>query len=599
MRIPGQQKSQRVWSFWRCRNRNTGTVTRWSEARAWTTQTKRPMIRGLLRRGHGCYGTNTNFDRLRRREMSTNFTSRTGLRPFVTKREPGQARVYTKADVAEFEALMRIMQEAHFDALGKFYGGAKLTYDKSVTQKILVAAVREVGDKLGAGVKNPQSPGANWVLERAKGLARLVMKHESAYIIDNVGAALYDKAASAMQDQLQEVVLKGVPVVGLLKTGWDALATTGDALDKLVRTGIAHRHAIELKAGEPRAAADAVQKLLARKAGMLAVSGASSTAAFAVGVAAEAGSLGAAVGTAELATSAMQAVVDVVLKLTQIIIDIIDFERGNMLLNNLPEIVNPSQDTVVKMFKGCPVLGCYMLATPIFPTSAFVYLMSKPGAIASVDEVERVAIGHVNPLRLEASWLIRQSAFTMSNPESKEANDQIRLVMKGKSEDEIQQALEFRNLHREAAGDAATRSEYLDRSLVERGLEYATRAGPSQYANNAAHGIGSDGKTHLYTRHEGKLRGLSEKLRKFKKTAITTFTTNTRLGRFANEFGKDAGLVDETEAELELKKQAMRAPPAGGPKPVAPAPMVAPGKPLPKPPGAAHAKPLPKPPGRP
>lgn len=527
--------------------------------------------------------------------MSTNFTSRTGLRPLVKPRAPGVAKVSTKADVAEFEALMRIMQEAHFDALGKFYGGARLTYDKSVTQKALVAAARKAGDKLGAGAQKAQVPGANWVLERAKGLARLVMKHESAYLIDNVGAGLYDMAASQIQDQLQEVVLKGVPVVGLVKTGWDALASSGDALDKLVRTGIAHRHGVELKAGEPRAAADAVQKLLARKAGMLAVSGASSTAAFAVGVAAEAGSLGAATGTAEIATAVMQAVVDIILMLTQIIIDIVDFERGNKLLNNLPEIVNPTQDTVVKMFKGCPVLGCYMLATPIFPTSAFVYLMSKPGGIASVDEVERVAIGHVNPLRLEASWLIRQSSFTMSNPESKEANDQIRLVMKGKSEEEIQQALEFRNLHREAADDATTRSEYLDRSLVQRGLEYATRKGPSQYANNAAHGIGSDGKTHLYTRHEGKLHGLSQKIAKFKKSAITTFTTNTRLGRFANEFGKDAGIVPETEAELELKKQAMRAPPAGAPKPVGAPPAVAPGKPLPTPP----KKPLPTPPGRP
>jgi hypothetical protein len=285
----------------------------------------------------------------------------------------------------------------------------------------------------------------------------------------------------------------------------------------------------------------------------------------------------------------MQAVVDIILTLTQIIIDIVDFERGNKLLSNLPEIVNPTQDTVVKMFKGCPVLGCYMLATPIFPTSAFVYLMSKPGGIASVDEVERVAIGHVNPLRLEASWLIRQASFTMSNPESKEANDQIRLVMKGKSEEEIQQALEFRNLHREAADDATTRSKYLDRSLVQRGLEYATRAGPSQYANNPAHGIGSDGKTHLYTRHEGKLHGLSQKIAKFKKSAITTFTTNTRLGRFANEFGKDAGIVEETEVVLELKKQGMRAPPPGAPKP-----MAAPGKPLP----TLPKKPLPTPPAR-
>jgi hypothetical protein len=180
----------------------------------------------------------------------------------------------------------------------------------------------------------------------------------------------------------------------------------------------------------------------------------------------------------------------------------------------------------------------------------------------------------------------------MSNPESKEANDQIRVALKGSSEEEIQQALEFRNLHREAAGDATTRSEYLDRSLVERGIEYATRAGPGQYANNAAHGIGSDGKTHLYTRHEGKLRGLSEKLKKFKKTAISTFTTNTRLGRFASEFGKDAGIVEETEAEIELRKQAMRAPPLGAPKPVG---TQQPAKPLPTPP----RKPLPVPPGRP
>jgi hypothetical protein len=187
----------------------------------------------------------------------------------------------------------------------------------------------------------------------------------------------------------------------------------------------------------------------------------------------------------------------------------------------------------------------------------------------------------------------------MSNPESKEANDKIRAAMAGSTENEIQDALEARNLYREAAGDATTRSGYLDRSLVQRGLDYATRSGPSRYANNPAHGVGSDGKTHLYTRHEGKLHGLSEKLKKFKKTAITAFTTNTRLGRFANEYGKDAGIVAETEAEIELKKKAMRAPPAAGPKPVTPPPMVAPGKPLPKPPGASAATPLPQPPGRP
>lgn len=526
--------------------------------------------------------------------MSTNFTSRTGLRPLVQRRARGPAGA-ARPMTDEVQAAVRLMKEAHFDALGKFYGGARLTYDKSVTQKVLVAAARKAGETIGTRTKGTQAPGANWVLERAKGLARLVLKHESAYLIDNVAAGLYDRAASEVQDQLQDVVLKGVPVVGMLKTGWDALATTGDALDKLVRTGIAHRHGVELKGGEPRAAADAVQKLLARKAGMLAVSGATATAAFAVGVAAEAGSFGAAVGTAELGTAVMQAVVDVILMLTQIIIDIVDFERGNRLLGNLSEIVNPTQATVINMFKGCPVLGCYMLATPIFPTSAFVYLMASDTALASMDEVERVAIEHVNPLRLEASWLIRQSSFTMENPESKQANDQIRLVMQGNTEAEIQQALEARNRHREAAGDATKRSDYLDRSLVQKAMDYATRAGPSQYANNVDHGIGSDGKTHLYNRHEGKLRGLSEKIAKFKKTAQTAFTTNTRLGRYANEFSKDAGIVGETEAEIALKKQAMRAPPAAAPKPVgAPAQVIA-SKPLPTPP----KKPPPVPPRRP
>jgi hypothetical protein len=82
---------------------------------------------------------------------------------------------------------------------------------------------------------------------------------------------------------------------------------------------------------------------------------------------------------------------------------------------------------------------------------------------------------------------------------------------------------------------------------------------------------------------------LSQKIAKFKKSAITTFTTNTRLGRFANEFGKDAGIVEETEAVLELKKQAMRAPPSGAPKPTS-----ATGKPLP----TLPRKPLPTPPSR-
>ncbi|MGH7460608.1 MAG: hypothetical protein ACREMA_06220, partial [Longimicrobiales bacterium] len=318
-----------------------------------------------------------------------------------------------------------------------------------------------------------------------------------------------------------------------LKTGYDALVKDADAIDKIIRTACARRHAVKLVPGSPRAAADAVTKLMARKAVLTTTSGVSSSAAFGVGVAAEVGSFGAAIGTAELATAAFQAAVDLIVWLVEIVIDVMDFERGKKLLADLPSIVNPDQDKFVQLFNNCPVLGCYMLATPIFPTSAFVWLVAKDGCISSVDEIERLAISHVNPLRLEASWLIRKATFKMRNPENAEADKKIAATLIGSDKEKEAELARIAKI-RSAATDAGKRSKSLDKNVFEKALDHATRGAGKEMEGYGVLPTGMG--QHTYKRHEGKLHGLSDKIKKHKKSAMTAIT-NTRAGKYLQSVG--------------------------------------------------------------
>jgi hypothetical protein len=455
------------------------------------------------------------------------FLSRTGLRPFVHK-DKGKAAPRLP-NTAEFQALLLVMQEANLDLLGRFYGGAELYYEKSVTQKIVL----DVGKRaISAAGKLPGPPAPAWLKSFTAMLAQKVLKEEAAYVIDNVAAKAVEAAADQLKDLIMDSGPQAVPIVGLLKTGWDALSKDADAIDKIIRTACARRHAVKVVPGSPRAAADAVTKLMARKAVLTTTSGASSTAAFGVGVAAEVGSLGAAVGTAELATAAFQAAVDLIVWLVEIVIDIMDFERGKNLLADLPAIVNPDQEKIEQLVNHCPVLGCYMLATPIFPTSAFVWLTAKDGYISSVDEIERLAISHVNPLRLEASWLIRKASFKMRNPENAAADQKI--VSALSLADQKPELERLKNI-RAATKDAGKRSKQLDRNIFAKALDRATQGAGKEmegYGVLASGGMGA----HTYKRHEGALHGLSEKITKYKKSTMTAIT-NTRAGKYLQSVG--------------------------------------------------------------
>lgn len=442
------------------------------------------------------------------------FGSRTGLRPFTKKRAAGDAPPV--AATAEFGALLRIMQDANLDLLGQFYGGARLTYDQSVSQKIIMDVGRRVATRADANMGDSRS--AEVVRKIASKIARQVAREESQFVIDNVTAKAVGFATDELSNAVKKASTKSIPVVGLLMTGYDALKQDLDALDKVIRAVCASRHATKVRAGSPRAAAEAVGKIMKRKSVFAGVGGASASGAFAVGIAAEVGSFGAAVGTAEVATAAFQAFIEIIIWLVEMVIDIMDFLRGKALLEDLPTIVNPTQQTFMRLFNDCPILGCYMLATPIFPTSAFVWLVTTEGNVSSVDEIERVAIGHVNPLRLEASWIIANATFTMQNPENPAVDSELTKAIKG------------------ATADADKRSAALDKSLGQKLIDYATEGRGNHMPGFGVVGAGGFG-THNYVGHEGKLHGLSSKLKRFKSTARQSFITRTRAGRYLNSIG--------------------------------------------------------------
>ena len=81
------------------------------------------------------------------------FASRTGARPFTRTRTPGGGPGVPAT--AEFGAMLRIMQEHSLDLLARFYGGATLTYDESVSQKIIMdvgkRAAAKANVKMGDG----------------------------------------------------------------------------------------------------------------------------------------------------------------------------------------------------------------------------------------------------------------------------------------------------------------------------------------------------------------------------------------------------------------------------------------------------------------
>ena len=94
----------------------------------------------------------------------------------------------------------------------------------------------------------------------------------------------------------------------------------------------------------------------------------------------------------------------------------------------------------------------------------------------------------------------------------------------------IQQAV------RKSAGDADKRAAAMDKSLMQKLVDYSTEGRGNYMPGFGSNGHGGIG-THNYVGHEGKLHGLSTKLKKYKKSATQSFITKTRAGSYLNSVG--------------------------------------------------------------
>ncbi len=409
----------------------------------------------------------------------------------------------------EFARMHSIMQQANSDTLANFYAGSKLTYESSMAQRIAAdlfgRATTKIRGKIDASDRTVP-PKMEALLRK---IVERVTKEESKYVIDQLSAYAASQVAAQLKDQISGAALKSIPVIGLLKAGLDALLADITAIDLIVRRASAARHAVELKVGPPREAANAVKTILTRKAAIGSAAAVSSTAAFGAGVGIEVGTMGAASAAGlETGVAVSQALIEVIALIVEMVMDALEFHRGSALLLDHSAVVNFGPDTLKQMFNACPLLGAYMLATPMIPTSAFIWLITKDYQVSSVEEVQRVAVDHVNPLRVEASWVVCESPFSLENQNNETAS--------------------------RAMKDARLRNEVLNKSVAEKLVEKLTQDG---YESNPDYGgMGMvDGRqigSHTISRKAGRLNKLASKFHKFNSNASTRIA-QTRLGKYA------------------------------------------------------------------
>jgi hypothetical protein len=408
----------------------------------------------------------------------------------------------------EFAKMHAIMQQANADTLAAFYAGSLLTYESSMGMRVATDLFGKATTKVRGKIDQSDTsipPKLEALLSR---IVAKVAKAESQYVIDTLGAYAASQVASQIKDQISGAAMKGIPVVGLIKAGLDALLADASAIDLIVRRAAAARHANELKVGPPREAALAVKKILTRKAAIESAAAASSSAAFGAGVAIEVSSMGAASAAGlETGVAISQAIIEVIAMVVEMVMDSLECHRGNEMLANHADVVNFGPTTLKDMFNKCPLLGGYMLATPLIPTSAFVWLITKEYNVSSVEEVSRVAIDHVNPLRTEGSWVVCESPFELRNPTNETSDKAMR--------------------------EARLRNEVLNKSFTDKMIDQLTQ--DSYETPEAYKGFGMDNGTptgpHTISRKAGILNKPATRFRAFKKTASQKIAS-TRVGAY-------------------------------------------------------------------
>jgi 3D (Asp-Asp-Asp) domain-containing protein len=331
---------------------------------------------------------------------------------------------------AQFKELLAIMQADATQRMVNYFYGAELVYDAGLAGKVLGKMSQRLGHA-ATGVKGRAA------IEGARAIN--LIRSTVTEIMDAVEKAMNSHAAEAgVQASIMTAVksratvlatsafgssfvASATPFIGILPDAYKAAKNSYAAIDGIVTAVHATRYSKVVKVGSPRAAADAVSVILQRKAAYLSTKATSSLINLGSGIA-NAASQGIATA-ADVGIKIATLIVDLIAELTMFAIEQYEFATGERLLEILGawdhELLiqdDFAADVFPTAFNACPLLGSYMLASaPYFNTSDFVTLSAGPNELASVDEIERIAVDKVNPLRLYASQIIAESKLGLTH----------------------------------------------------------------------------------------------------------------------------------------------------------------------------------------
>lgn len=342
-----------------------------------------------------------------------------------------------KIPMDELDALLEAMRVDATLRLVNYFHGAELIYDAGFAQKIVARISANLSRKMatGAGYKAIEGGKAAELIRST--VSEIVAAVSKAMGAHAASAGISDRIMDAVKDRATELavsafgptaVAQATPVLSLLPDTYKAITKSYAAVEGIVKAVHASRYAKVVAVGSPRAAADAVGTILERKAAYL--SATASTSLVNLGTSVATVATGGISAAAEVGTKVATLIVDLIAELTMFGIELCEFSAGERLLTTLGGWPHQlliedglAADVFPVAFNLCPLMGSYMLASaPYFNTSDFVTLAAGPHTLASVDEIQRIAVGKVNPLRLYASQIIVESKIKLRHTHRSDIN---------------------------------------------------------------------------------------------------------------------------------------------------------------------------------
>jgi hypothetical protein len=341
-----------------------------------------------------------------------------------------------KVSLDEFGDALGAMQTDATLRLVAFFHHARLVYDPGLAGKIMSRISTRLAEKMTTADGHAAIEGGKAVeLIRStiSEILELVAKaagtaSKDAGITSVVMSQVKDRAMELATGAFGNFAAQAAPFVGLLPSAYAAVTKSYAAVEGVVKAVHASRYAKLVRVGSPRAAADAAGTILQRKAAYLSTTATTSLINLGAGIA-NAATTGIATA-ADVSIKVATKVTELVAELTMFAIELFEHAAGEQVLSTIGgwdhELLiedDFAEDLFPVIFDVCPLLGCYMLASaPYFNTSDFVTLSAGPGTLASVDEVERIAVNKVNPLRLYASQIIVESKVRLTHDNRSDLN---------------------------------------------------------------------------------------------------------------------------------------------------------------------------------